>query len=703
MPKEDKKADEKKEDKILLSKILDKYKVSAKFPSRSSDNKVAISREYKIFKKEEEEERKKTTYEKLCTYSENIVKIAPDPATRIKLEAAILFTGLNITPVGATSFAVLTGLLLFFVGIFSIFVPIPFIFKFLIFVTALVGTYLLYTYPTNLASRYRVESGSEVVMAVLYMTILMKTNPTLEGAIRFASNNVSGKVGKDFKKILWEVESGRYNTVEEGLNNYLMQWKEYNKEFVESILLIRESMLESSVPRREALLDKAIDVILIGTDEKMKRYARELETPIMMLEGLGILLPVMGMIVFPLLTIFLAEEMKDIGLYLALGYNIILPALVYFFMNRTLEQRPATHTKIDISKHPDYVPGNNIAVHIFGKTESVPALPLAATISLILMIPGISYMMSTNFYTKEGMEHGMFSILMSVSIVVALAVGNIFYNYASCFQKIALRRKVSQIENEFEDALFALGSRIAGGTPIESAVVAAEQDTKQLEISEMFRIIMKNINRLSMTFKEALFDEKYGALQYYPSSLVRTVMKAIAESVQKGTRAASMSMLTISRYLRDIRSTQERIEDLLSSIVSSLKFQSFILIPVMSGVVVAVAQLILKILMDLGAQFKTLEGTMPAGAGMGMGISGIFPTESAVSAEVLQLIIGIYVVEVLTIMGAFISRIEFGNDEIEESSITQTLLMFGTIFYVVTLVIVMTVFNPLINAISLGV
>jgi len=165
-------------------------------------------------------------------------------------------------------------------------------------------------------------------------------------------------------------------------------------------------MLESTVARRETLLDKAVDVILIGTDEKMKKYARELETPIMVLEGLGILLPVMGMIVFPLLTIFLAEEMKDIGIYLAVGYNIILPALVYFFMNRTLEQRPATHTKIDISKHPDYVPGNNIAIRVFGKLESIPVLPLSIMITLALMIPGINYMISTDFFSKKAWSTG---------------------------------------------------------------------------------------------------------------------------------------------------------------------------------------------------------------------------------------------------------------------------------------------------------
>lgn len=697
MPKGIKQPEKKKDE--LLSKILDKYKVSAKFPGYSEE-KIAVSREYKIFKKEEVLERKRTVYEKVCDSSERLLKVSPDASTKIKLEAAIKFTGLNVTPTGVASFAVFSGLLLFFMSVLSFAFPLPIIFKLLFIATSIAVGYLLYTYPLTLANVFRVESGGDVVMAVLYMTIFMKSNPTLEGALRFAANNVGGKVGKDFKKILWEVESGRYSTVEEGLNNYLMEWKEFNKEFVEAILLIRESMLESSIPRREALLDKAIDIILVGTDEKMKKYARELETPIMVLEGLGILLPVMGMIVFPLLTIFLAEEMQNIGIYLAIGYDIILPVIVYFFMNRTLEQRPATHTEIDISRHPDYVAGSNISIKVFGKNEAIPAFPLAAGVSLLLMIPGINYILATDFYAKA--EHGMFSMFMSVSIVFALAVGNIIYNYAASFQKIGLRRKVSQIESEFEDALFALGSRIAGGTPIESAIRAAEEDTKELQISDMFRILLKNINRLSMTFKQALFDEKYGALLYYPSSLVITVMKAVSESVEKGTRAAAMSMLTISRYLRDIRSTQERIEDLLSSIISSLKFQSFILIPVMSAVVVAVAQLIIQILINLGIQFKTLEGTMPAGAGAGLSIAGIFPAGSAVSAETLQLIIGVYVVEVLTIMGAFISRIEFGNDEIEERDTIWRLLIFGIIIYMIVLLIVMGVFTPLIEAISKG-
>jgi len=99
MPVAEKKPKDASEKEALLSKILDKYKVAPKFPGHT-DDKIAFSREYKIFKKEEVESRRKTTYEKLCETSEKIVKIVPDPIMKVKLEAAIRFTGLNVTPVG---------------------------------------------------------------------------------------------------------------------------------------------------------------------------------------------------------------------------------------------------------------------------------------------------------------------------------------------------------------------------------------------------------------------------------------------------------------------------------------------------------------------------------------------------------------------------------------------------------------------------
>ncbi len=683
-----------KKEQEILENILARYKKPSEFPEGKAGTE-AYSAEYKIFRQEEAEERERSDYEKLCSFSGRLLAIAPGKETRIKMEASIRFTGLKVTPEGITSFAALVTLFFLFFTVLIFILPVSGLFKFLsLALTAGIG-YFLYKYPDNMANFLRIDSGSSLVMAILYITVYMKSNPNLEGAIGFAAKNVTGKLSRDLKSILWAVEAGKYNTLEEGLTNYLMQWREYNKEFVESVLLIREAMIETVASRREALYDKAIDVILTGTDEKMKKYSRELETPIMVLEGLGILLPVMGMIAFPLVMIFLNEEIMNVGFYVAFGYDVLLPAMVYFFMKQTLRMRPPTHTKIDISQHPDYVSGDKFVVRLSGKMQTIPVLPIALFSALILALPGLNFMLATDFFMTA--QHGIISMLISISLIFAAAVGIVIYTYGTSFQKLTLRRNVSKIESEFEEALFALGSRLASGTPMEAALINAEEDTKELEISELFRILLKNINRMSMTFKQALFDKNYGALRYYPSALVGTVMKAISESIEKGTKAASMSMLTISRYLRDIHSTQERIENLLSSIISSLKFQAFVLVPVMSAVVVAVAQLMIQILINLGAQFTKLQATMPQGAG-GLNPAAIFgDMTKVVPPEIMQLIIGIYVIEILTIMGIFITRIEFGNDQTEERDTIWRLLLFGTVIYIIVLVIVMAVFSPLIN------
>jgi len=102
------------------------------------------------------------------------------------------------------------------------------------------------------------------------------------------------------------------------------------------------------------------------------------------------------------------------------------------------------------------------------------------------------------------------------------------------------------------------------------------------------RILLKNINRMSMTSGRPLFDPKYGAIRYYPSAQIATVMKAVTESIDKGTSAlrcrCSPSQVSAGHTLYTGKNREPAFVN-----ISSLKFQGFVLIPVMSAVVVAVA------------------------------------------------------------------------------------------------------------------
>ncbi|MFB6115194.1 MAG: hypothetical protein ABEK04_02795, partial [Candidatus Nanohalobium sp.] len=96
-----------------------------------------------------------------------------------------------------------------------------------------------------------------------------------------------------------------------------------------------------------------------------------------------------------------------------------------------------------------------------------------------------------------------------------------------------------------------------------------------------------------MTFEQAIFDEKYGSLRDYPSQMIDTIMNAILKSSEKGTRMAAETMLTISRYLKDVHKTEETLNDLMDESTTTIQLLAYMLSPIISGVAVGMSQTII--------------------------------------------------------------------------------------------------------------
>ncbi len=105
------------DDKIkdILSRYEKKFKTKISLPTEYYPGEQ-FSKQYETFRREALE-KKITRYEKWCNFSENIIKIKPKEEDRLKLERAIDDVHLNITSNGAISFALLTGLLVLFLGV----------------------------------------------------------------------------------------------------------------------------------------------------------------------------------------------------------------------------------------------------------------------------------------------------------------------------------------------------------------------------------------------------------------------------------------------------------------------------------------------------------------------------------------------------------------------------------------------------------
>ncbi len=693
-------SDAKKEHFAEIEKALEQYNKGMADPSRTKFKANITSKAYREYKEEEaDQEKVGTFFEKMCAYSGTLFKIDLDKKNRNQINDAIDFTALKVTPEGVAGFAVMSLLFFICIGVLSLIMPpsiAPGLVKVTMFALGPISALYILKYPKNYATSIRIKSSGELVMVVLYMIVYMKTTPNLEGAVRFAAASASGKVGRDFKRMLWRLENSEIQTIDEGLMEYVLQWKNYNREFMDSIEFIRASMRETNPVRRENLLDKAVNTILEGTNEKMKRYSRDLQMPIMVIHGLGILLPIMGMIIFPLASIFLGDAFPNIVTYLVFGYNLVLPTIIYVVMKNILDRRPSTKTIVDISNHPDAMPLNKMKL---GKTV-VPVWPLALAVGGTIAFIGL--MMLVTFFNIDmalidSPIHRVIasSMFHSIIIVFGIATGLVIYFKGTSFQKIKIVKDLQNIEEQFESALFALGNRLAGGVPLELSLSKAQEDTADLEISGLLRITVKNMSQLNMTFHQSLFDPKYGALFYYPSKLIRTIMQSISEAVDKGTKATAMTMLIISEYLRNIRTTQEKIDDILSETTSSMKFQAFILVPIISGVVVSTAQIIMSMMINIQAKMDALNTAS---------LAGVNPIESMISIEaatppwILQLVVGIYVIEILILLSMFITKINEGDDPVKQNDLAWQVVLIGVIMYIIVLATVSLIFGSMISS-----
>ena len=210
-----------------------------------------------------------------------------------------------------------------------------------------------------------------------------------------------------------------------------------------------------------------------------------------------------------------------------------------------------------------------------------------------------------------------------------------------------------------------------------------------LKIKDLFRKALSNMRTMGMTFTAALFDKGYGAVRFYPSKMVKTVMKIIAESSIKGMKTASIAMLSVSKYLKGIHRTQEEVRDELNDALSSMRFQSFFLSPLISGVVVTLAIIIITILSELS---QTIEGTTIALPLLSM-------HETAISPFQFVLVVAIYLVETSIILSSFVNGIENGEDPIGRQSLTASSLVVSFITFVIVLTVTLVIFAPLVTVV----
>ncbi len=711
-----------------IEEILEKYKDKLKKELEGSSTKLGenpstpvTSREYHQFR-EEVMPRHMSFYEKMCNLTESIIKISPDKKREEELKEAIKITHLNITPTGAASLALVVPLLIILIGsMVSLILFDSFFFVIFFVIIGVSLIFILGKLPMFYSNNWRLQASNQMVISIFYVVMYMRHTSNLENALNFAAEHLSGPLALDFKKILWDTETQKFSSVEESLDNYLESWRRWNIEYIESFHLIESSLYETSDDRRLSLLEKSLEVMLDETFEKMLHYAQNLKSPITMLHMLGIVLPILGLVILPLVVSFM-EEVK--WYHLMALYNIILPAGVYYLGKTILSSRPTGYGDTDLSNENPNADKNRKFIIDLGLAKIsisyfIIAILVGGSMVLIGLSPLIIHKLNPSFEITLG-EGGFFKFLdykidpknpgspigpygliagvISIFVTLGLSFGIGFYHKSKSKNVIELRKKTKDLENEFASALFQLGNRLADGLPAEIAFNKVASTMESTHSGEFFELVSNNIRKLGMSVEDAIFNNKVGAILSFPSKLINSSMKVLTEASKKGPKIAAKAIINVSEYIKEIHRVNERLTDLMSDTISSMKTQISFLTPVIAGIVIGITSMVSSILGSLGEQMKNINAQSNLEGGGVSTMSGFFG--NGVPVFYFQIIVGIYVVQIIYILSFMVNGIENGSDKLNEDYTIGTNMVRAGMIYAIVAFIVMLIFNMIAAQIS---
>ncbi|MDI6807232.1 MAG: hypothetical protein QMD14_05525 [Candidatus Aenigmarchaeota archaeon] len=320
-------------------------------------------------------------FEKLCKFSNRVLKIPAPTFLKKKLDTPIWLGDIKVSSSEVFSLAIFSFLLSLFIFLPLSFLDFPSTLILLIFPPFIL--YNVLSYPHFYSEVLRIRAGNESVSVVLYMVTYLSFTPVYESAIAYTASRCHGPLGNDLKRVMWNVLSGKYPTMKQALAAYSKKWTLWNEEFVETLSTLQLVEITPSEEGRNEILKVATERMMTGNYKKMEEYADSLRTPVTLLMFFGIMLPLMGLVMFPLISIFLTGLVNP--LYVGIGYIIILPFFLWWFLHRLISKRPGVYS------HSEKLEEVAVKRYIEIKKLKLPILPLGILLGFLIMMPGLLY------------------------------------------------------------------------------------------------------------------------------------------------------------------------------------------------------------------------------------------------------------------------------------------------------------------------
>ncbi len=383
---------------------------------------------------------------------------------------------------------------------------------------------------------------NEAPSVIGMMAVTIGSGESLDAAIRDTAENGPPGLSAVFKSVVTEADCRICPDLREGLETKLGTMPATMKPFVRAMNILIAASDSTDSAERARMTKDASDISLTGLKEMGASYSSMLNTPCMLIFGIGIMVPMILMSILPMLSMG--------GMFGAASINPMIVTLI------TLVVIPSAVALVIISLN-----SKNPFVDLSEKKNDIKTvLPLLIGIPVGVMVW---------IFTEDVYNAIIFGGIASGTLAfICLAPGE---------QKNKTRK---QQESALKDGMFELGNQMISGANFETAVVKAVGSRKEcLEMSEsLSRELVLCRGDEYKAIKESLSP---------CSSKVSDLYCNIRKSAEKDLRDAGRLAMSVGRQLQDQESVRKDIDNKLKSMLDMMMGTAVLFAPLVLGMSVS--------------------------------------------------------------------------------------------------------------------
>ncbi len=369
------------------------------------------------------------------------------------------------------------------------------------------------------------------------MSVTLSSGGSFENAIREVATNGPTNMSAIFKKIVLDADCREVPDIKANVFSSLSKLPKELTSFRRAMNIMATAFESGNPEERKMMVKDSEEIVLKGLRETGESYSSKLNTPCMLIFGLGIMVPMILISILPMLGIGGMFSTTTINSdIVAIVTLFVIPAIVGVVIFSLKGKNPFFAVKLDwknISYMFPFVVAIPLFIYLNQKMECASSLKFsliaAGLVTFALMIPAL---------TKE-----------------------------------ALRKKN---ENMLKDAMFELGNRLCMGENYDTAITRAFSSRKDCE-------------KISKAMSREL-DLCRGDISAAVSAVLSPISKLMAgfyddvyRASIRDTRDAGKLALSIAHQLQDQGSVRKDIENKLKSMLDMMTGTAAIFAPLILG------------------------------------------------------------------------------------------------------------------------